>query len=285
MKQVFATIKNALKSKLVAILLLAALLRLALLFWGFPYIDRYSNFFHCDEQPLKNAIQSFPRDIVERTDLRYPTGYPYLLAVILYPLKILYTQDGQVSSVGMNHLSLLAKLMGVAVSLMTVALVYRFTVLITSRKNVGLVAAGLLALVTISVNNATYITTDTFLGFLFTLFVYLVVKIIESRKLASNSQIIALGAVLGFLVATKYTGGIAVLATFWFIPQYIRERQYRRLLLAGVLFAAVALVVFFIAVPTALIKPAALWISLQYEFTRMSTFKTANYSMFAKSYV
>ena len=183
------------------ILLIALILRLSLLFWGFPYVDKFSNYFHSDESPLKSAVYDFPNDIVTRTDLRYATGYHYFLAGLSFPLKSIYKTDGVLSFSEKGALDLIAKLISVFLSLATVFLVYKFGVLLSKKKYIGLLASALLAVNTVSVNNASFITTDTALAFFFTLFVYLVVKAFACEKRLSNKSAILLGSLFGYVVS------------------------------------------------------------------------------------
>lgn len=73
---------------LAGILLLATMLRLAGVGSGIP-VDNYTWYYHLDEPKVVRAVAEFPSHIWRNHDLRYPTLYPYILALITYPIRSL----------------------------------------------------------------------------------------------------------------------------------------------------------------------------------------------------
>ncbi len=270
---------------LLGILLVALILRLSLLFWGFPYVDKFSNYFHSDESILKRAIYTFPKDIVERKQLIYPTGYHYLLAVATMPLKIVYFGDGSLSRDEKGLINIVAKSITILFSLATVFLVYKFGVLLSKNKYVGLLSAALMAIVPISVNNAAFITTDTALAFFFTLFIYLVLKAFAANEKASAAKVILLGVLFGYCTATKYNGALAIIVLPWLLYDYIKQRNWKELGRMAGLFATSSVITFFVATPSALIHPKALVDSIKIvsAWAKFAS-RPGNYSQFLFSY-
>lgn len=67
-------------------LLLATGLRLAGVGWEIP-VDNYTGYYHPDEPKVIRAVAEFPSHIWRNHDLRYPTLYPYILALITYLIR------------------------------------------------------------------------------------------------------------------------------------------------------------------------------------------------------
>jgi hypothetical protein len=277
--------RRLVRALLLAILLIALILRLSLLFWGFPYVDKFSNYFHSDEWILKTAIYDFPHDIVERTQLNYPTGYQYLLAVIVLPVKLMYLADDSLSRDERGLIDLIAKLTTILVSLATVVLVYKFGILLSKNKYIGLLGAALMAIVTVSVNNASFITTDTALAFFFTLFVYFVLKAFSSCERLSNKRVILFGVMFGYCTATKYNGAMAIILLPWLLYDYIKKRDWQAAGRMVGLFVMSSIVTFFVATPSALIHPKAFIYSVCFvsDWNKFSS-KPGDYSQFLLSY-
>src|SRR5690349_23555299 len=80
---------NLQRACLLAVLLYALLSRLAGITWGLELFDRYvgDSRYHPDEFKIAVGAKNFPKDILSRTDLRYPTALHYMTGILGFPVQ------------------------------------------------------------------------------------------------------------------------------------------------------------------------------------------------------
>jgi hypothetical protein len=187
---------------LACLLLVTIGLRLSGIFWGIPPFD--TGYYHPDEPKLVWGAYRFPDEIVDRLDLRYPTGLHALAGALTWPAKKLVETQGSDSY---KAVYLGGRVISVLMGTATVLLVY-----LLARKRygqvVGLAAATGMAFSLLHVTNSSWLTTDVATSFYLALFLLLVVITLERRSIW---WALAAGVSLGLLVGTKYTGALAML--------------------------------------------------------------------------
>ncbi len=187
---------------LACLLLVTFGLRLSEIFWGIPPFD--DSYYHPDEPKLVWGAYRFPAEIVDRLDLRYPTGLHSLGGLLTWPAKKLVEAQGGDSY---KAVYLGGRVISVLLGTASVLLVY-----LLARKRygqvVGLAAASALAFSLLHVTNSSWLTTDVATSFFLALFLLLLEITLERRSIG---WALAAGVALGMLVGTKYTGALAIL--------------------------------------------------------------------------
>ena len=196
---------------------------------------------------------NFPSDILERTDLRYPTAQHYIIGILFWPLAKL---AGVAGISGYDAVYMSARAISVAMGTLTVGFTY-----LAGRKifnhHVGLLSAAILSVAPMHVANSSWATLDVPSSLWLIVFCWLLVR--------SNSCLQHwgwLGFTLGLLVGTKYTGGMAVVVLLAAVAAELRQSSSwgytvrelaanRRLWAIGGIAAAV----FFASTPSILINP------------------------------
>ena len=260
---------------LAGLLLVGFLMRLSGILWGIPLID--AGYYHPDEPKVIRGACSFPRDVVERTDLRYPTFCHYSLGTLVLPLRAFFAVTGHSP---FRAVYLIGRLLSVLAGTATILLVYLLARR-TDDSTHAWIAAPALAFSLFHVTHSAWATTDVTSSFLLTAFLLLLLMAFdsESRRLS-----IAAGIALGLLVGTKYTGAVAV------VPLLILaigrhsggEDSSIRNSLAGAIrdprlwiIVIVGLVTFLVSTPGILIHPQAFLDSILYEQSRLADLQEA----------
>ena len=256
---------------LFVLIVVAFALRISGVFWGLPPFD--DKIYHPDEPKIIVGAHNFPRDVAERTDLRYPTALHYTLGALVWPLKKLLEVSGYgLYSFPVVHMA--GRLLSVGFGTATVLLLYFLANRIYDRSH-ALVASVACCFSMFHVTNSAWATTDVATSFWLTLLLFLLIHAIEKRSVFLN---ICTGAALGMLVGTKYTGAIAVVPLLVLVVAYQRSRHPDCLWRQGIavcrdpviwVVCISALVVFLITTPGIWLNPVAFYSSLEYERARM----------------
>lgn len=193
---------------LAAILLLGLGLRVAGLGWGIP-LDPYTGYYHPDEPKIVRAIADFPAHIWSNHDLRYPTLYPYLLAVVTYPLGGLVQQLNRLAGSADPQLGyyLLARLGVILAGVLAVYGVYRLYR--NYNAAAALLAAAFLAVAMIHVSNSAFATLDVPSSLVAVLAMMAAYRLVEQPAVG---RYLWLGAALGALASVKYPAGMLATA-------------------------------------------------------------------------
>lgn len=238
------------KRLLVAVGVIALLLRVAGIGWGLPGAEHLSSY-HPDEwQAVETALSMIARGSANPRFFNYPTLQPYLLALLLAPLL------AAAPGAGIGLFYLLGRLVTVGFGVATVVLVG----LIGRRlggPRVGLVAAGLMAVLPLHVVNSHFATVDVALTAWCTAALLAAVAVADSP---SWRTLLLGAAAAGAAAATKYHGALLLLP-LWAAAGLAWRRQAAKPAAAA---AAVAALVFAIASPYVLLDPAA-WPQVRYE--------------------
>ena len=150
------------RALLLAILLYALLSRLAGITWGLELFDRYvgNSRYHPDEFKITVGAKNFPKDILSRTDLRYPTALHYMIGILGFPVR---AAAGTAVDDTQFYL-LIGRLLSVAFGVAAVYLTYRLTRKFAGA-NAGLIAAGLPAVSVYPVRESAVATTEMAVSF------------------------------------------------------------------------------------------------------------------------
>ncbi len=240
---------------LMAILVLAALLRLPGLDWGLPGdLHRFS--YHPDEwQAVETALRMAQECDTNPHFFNYPTLHPALLAVLDTGLGLAGTQPP------LAVVYLLARCVTVLFALGTIALLALLGRDLGSPR-AGLLAAGFLAVLPLHVVNAHYATIDVPLAFWGTLTLWFAVRVARADDTGPvPGPLLLSGAVAaGCAAGTKYNGVLVwvplLLAAPWRFGRRGVPYAAAAALLAAVTFCATS--------PYVFIDPAA-WPQIRFE--------------------
>lgn len=228
----------------------ALLLRVAGIGWGLPGADHLSSY-HPDEwQAVETALSMIARGSANPQFFNYPTLQPYLLGLLFAPLLAAAPEAG----IGLFYL--VGRLVSVGFGVATVVLVG----LIGRRlggPRVGLVAAGLTAVLPLHVVSSHFATVDVALTGWCAAALLAAVTVAERP----DWRTLLLGAAAaGAAMATKYNGALLLLP-LWAAAGLAWRRQAAKPVVAA---AAVAALAFAVASPFVLLDPAA-WPQVRYE--------------------
>jgi len=194
---------------LVAILCVAAGLRLAGITWGLPHATHLFSY-HPDEYFSLRAALSLAAGDPNPHFFNYPSLYLYLVAAVGslagHVAALGSAPAGQVPTL-LRALTLDARLVTVMLSLGTVLLAYAAAGRIAGRA-AGLCAAAALAVLPGHVLNSHWATVDVPLAFFVTLALYLANRLLEDE--GPKAAALA-GLVVGAAMATKYNGALAAI--------------------------------------------------------------------------
>lgn len=255
---------------LLLILGLALVLRFSGVFWGWPGLP-HTRPYHPDEPKIIDGAYQFPEHITANLDLRYPTAFHYLLGILSLPFRGLpYPTD-------YNLTYLLGRLISVLAGTGSVLLTYFLALKIHNDKAGAILAAFLLAFSMFHVTNSAWATTDVLSSFGLTLYLLLLLRMLDSSRVTDAALA---GAALGFLVGTKYTGAIALVPTFLLLIQrQIRRNTGRaiRMVFTGLLgdrqiwvLLGLAGMIFLLTTPGIALHPRAFLASIQFEAGRLA---------------
>lgn len=150
--------------------------------------------FHPDEGKITGGAHEFPRDIVEREDLRYPTGLHYLIGLLIIPFKLFETLSPTVTLIAEGmYVFVIGRFINILFGVAAVYLTFKLGKNLHSLR-AGLIAAGILCLSMYHVRNSSFVTTDISTSF------WLVVVLLNTYRLfedASRKTIYWLGLPLG----------------------------------------------------------------------------------------
>lgn len=244
----------------------ALVLRLAAVPWGLP-LSPLTSYYHPDEKKIVLAALTFPGDILTRMDLRYPTAWHYALGVATWPLRVAARAWPELLTPDRVYLwhTVAARLAAVGVGAATVVVVWRLGRAWYGPR-AGWLAAALAAVAPVLVLNNALATTDGPAAFLVVLALGAAWRVAEHGRLRDHALA---GVVVGLLVGTKYTGAV-VLAPMAVavVARAVRSPRGWRALLdvrGPAVMAAVAVGVFALTTPVAVLRPSALTDSLGYE--------------------
>ena len=118
-------VDTPIKRLLVALLVFSFTYRAYGIFWGLPPFD--VAIYHPDEPKVIWGAVDFPSDISERTDLRYPTGFHYLIALLSWPFVEILGQSAGMTKFEATHL------IGRTISILMGTLSVGFTYLLSKK--------------------------------------------------------------------------------------------------------------------------------------------------------
>lgn len=272
LRSIMAWIRNTLRTHpyLFLILFVAFAYRFSGIFWGLPPLS--PTYYHPDEPKIIEGALNFPLDIIQRQDLRYPTGLHYTLALITWPGENIYQYFGRDP---MPFVHLTGRLLSVTFGTGTILLVYFLTRRFYDRL-VALVAATALGFSMYHVTNSAWATTDVATSFFLTLFLLLLDSAIKKR---SSKYAVFAGISLGMLVGVKYTGAIAIIPLFVLLIAHEFSQQNlslgqklinivsnKTLWIVGL----VSIMIFLLTTPTILLNTDAFVDSIRYEQDRLA---------------
>lgn len=195
---------------LLILIIVTFALRFSGVFWGLPPFD--TKLYHPDESKIISGAFQFPQDIIQRTDLRYPTGLHYTLGIVAWPVKK-FINASDYSSYSYSFVHLTGRLLSILFGTTTVLLVY----ILANRlydKSHAIIASSIVSFSIFHVTNSAWATTDVTSSFFLTLFLLLLIPTIEKR---SFRLAIFTGASMGMLTGIKYPGAIAVVGLFVYV--------------------------------------------------------------------
>lgn len=254
---------------LAAVLLVAFGLRVLLLGWGVP-LDPYTNTYHPDEPKIIQGAVDFPTDILTRQDLRYPTGYHYLIGLLTLPLRpaLHRLADGD----AFLTVTLLGRLCTLLLAMLTVWATYRLGWRWYDRR-AGIIAAAFLAVLSEHVMNGAWATLDVPSAFLAVVALWRCDVLVQTPS-RRNSAILALAS--GLLIGTKYPGGVVLVpAILAHVIGYRKARPaqgwWRSVVCLELpLYLALTVAVTLATTPTILLRPENLKAAVLYESQRQN---------------
>jgi 4-amino-4-deoxy-L-arabinose transferase-like glycosyltransferase len=284
---------------LVALLILALALRLPGIVWGLP-LDPYTGYYHPDEGKIVRAVQDFPRHILTIHDLRYPTFYPYSIAIITWPLRPLILQAATLAGIADETLAyyLLVRLCTIIWGTLTAWAVY----LLARRlygQGTGLVAALFIALAMTHVSNSSFATTDVPSSLVAVVALFACYRVADDPRPVNY---LLMGIASGALIGTKYPGFVILAPAFLAhaIAAWDRRGQQRwpardgmgvpafmRWLLGAIfhpwlwLYLALAAVSFLLTTPAVALRPHDMFASFQLESDRLARLSELRWSLAA----
>lgn len=262
------------KRTLFLIFFLSILLRVPGIPWGLSAFNAYGseNGFHPDEFKIVFGAKGYPKDIVVRTDLRYPTGLHYILGILTIPLRL---NENFAPALEIDLYYLIGRALIVLVGATGVILCFRLGEKIFSPE-AGLLGSAFLATSVYHARNSALALTDVPTA---TLLLVAALIALRLRSASKPSAFAWLGAALGLLVGVKYTGAFAVIPVGLILLQkWIAEPEWaeRKKLAAMTLLAAgVSLLVFVVATPGFVLSFSSFRESLAYELTRTGNSKSS----------
>ena len=247
-------------------------LRISGIFWSLPPYDIKD--YHPDEYKIIRGAYKFPQDVLERDDLRYPTGLHYSIGLLSWPIKEAIQAGGD-ESASYTFVHITGRVISILLGTGTVLLVYLLAKQQYDETH-AIISAAMISFSMYHVLNSTWATTDVATSFFLTLFFTLLKPAFEKR---TPRQAILLGAVLGMLIGIKYTGAFALigLAIYFYLQMESREdkdliNRIRTLLSDRTIWiiGLSALVVFLITTPGIWLKFSSFLASFKWEQSRLA---------------
>ncbi len=258
----------------VLILIVSLCVRLPNITWGLSTFNEFGKptGFHPDEFKVILGVKGYPKDIVIRTDFRYPTAIHYTLGILTIPLRLKKNLIPLPLDVDIYYI--IGRLGMVLIGTLSVASTYQLGKKILSPA-VGLLAASFLAVSLYHVRNSALVTTDVPTSLLMPIVVLLTLAI-DGKT--SFWHYVKLGAAVGLLVGIKYTGAFVVIPVgVIFFEKLILESSYsiRKKMLVGLTTSIfVSMLIFVITTPGIILAPVAFMESLSYELARTGRIKS-----------
>ncbi len=253
------------------ILLLGSVLRLSVIDWGLPTPYPFQPWpFHPDEEAgfittLRAAEAPFAFQTSQYVHTK-GAGFFYTGAAVLHLSKWLGINDITVkeyySTPERRKIYLTLRLMVCAFSIGSIFLVFLIGERLFNR-DVGLVAALLLALSPISIIDSHYVKTDTASGFMILLCLWLTVKIPQGQRFLWLSFFAA-----GAAGAFKYTAFSAIVFPFAYLWLFGDRSSILKKIPAGIACITIGFICFF---PSILIEPDLLLPGFKTELFRKIT--------------
>jgi 4-amino-4-deoxy-L-arabinose transferase-like glycosyltransferase len=257
---------------LIGILLLGVGLRLAGVGWGIP-VDVYTGYYHPDEPKVIQAVAQFPAHIWRNHDLRYPTLYPYVVALVTYPIKGLIQRWAALFATEDPYLGyyLLTRLGVIVTGVVAVYGVYRLYR--RHDKATGLLAAAFLAVAMIHVSNSAFATLDVPSSLMAVIAMMAAYRVVEQP---SGRSYALLGLALGALASVKYPAGVLALSALlahmivWWKRRTTKGWWWRALADRHLwLMILLAPVVLLVTTPGILVHPGNFWQGVLFETVRV----------------
>lgn len=227
--------------------------------------------FHPDEGKITGGAHDFPRDIVERQDLRYPTGLHYLIGLLIIPFKLFETLSPTVTLIAEGmYVFVIGRFINILFGVAAVYLTFKLGKNLHSLR-AGLIAAGILCLSMYHVRNSSFVTTDISTSF------WLVVVLLNTYRLfedASRKNYILVGVTVGMLVGFKYTGAFAAISVFYLYLYLIWRAapdDRKRYLGYSILSGGIAVLIFGLTTPAIMVNPQGFFDSISFETTRVAS--------------
>jgi len=242
------------------ILIAAFLLRLPAIYWGISLFNANQKSYHPDEPKTVIAACKFPPVI---TVCAHPTFYHYLLGVLSIPIKKAVRFDTpKTFMIAYSLIYLFSRIITIFFGLGCLLILYLWGIR-KRDKVLGLISAGLLAVVSEHVLASSIAITYVPLSFFLVLGFY---KLDTIGKDFAYKDFIQLGIISGLAVSTKFTGFL------FFIPMIIYAAYFifyltpdrRVYILRGVVLCLI-LVFLIIAVTTPSIFSKDMWNDIMYE--------------------
>jgi len=247
-------------------------LRISGISWSLPPYDIKE--YHPDEYKIIRGAYKFPQDILDRKDLRYPTGLHYTIGLVTWPVREAIEASGN-ESFSYTFVHIAGRGISILLGTGTVLLVYHLAKQHFDETH-AIISASIISVSMYHVLNSTWATTDVATSFFLTLFFLLLKPTAEKRTLRLA---ILTGAVLGMLIGIKYTGSIAIIGfvIYFYIQNGSKEdkfipRVFRSLLSDWRIWVIVisALVVFLITTPGIWLKFNSFIKAFEWEQSRLA---------------
>ena len=183
------------RNVLVLLVLLGLAIRVSCILWGIP-IQRYVGRYHADEGSAYRHAVGFPGNYSSNIYFDYGTTLPYLVAVLVLPLKSFVTSSTYelICWMGLRIVSVLTGTGGIAIVYLLGKRLYD--------ARTGLLAAALLAFSFSHCMNSSYANFDVPISFLALLCFMLVLRALDRDRVR---DFIYLGVAAGILIGTKLT--------------------------------------------------------------------------------
>lgn len=253
---------------LVALTLLAFGLRLSGLTWGVP-LAPFTGYYHPDERKIVQGAVDFPGDMGTRDDLRYPTGYHYLVGTLALPARLLLADRADPGRLFLA-VFMLARFLTLSLGLLSIPAVFQL-----GRRFYGPlaggVAAAMLAVATVHAIHGAWATLDVPTAFA-TILALAACDRVMARP--SRGRVLVLGALSGLLIGLKYPGGVILAPGLLSIVAGRRAAApgagWGRALLAPEipLYLLVTALAVLATTPAILLNPGALAEAVRYERER-----------------
>ena len=267
------------------VLIFSFFVRLPNISWGLLTFEKYgaTHSFHPDEFKVMLGIKGYPKDILIRTDFRYPTALHYTLGILTTPLRM--SKDSISSPLDIDVYYIIGRFGIVLIGVLSVGLTYRLGKKILSPL-AGLLASGLLSVALYHVRNSALVTTDVPTS------LFMVIVVLISLDIDAKSSLVSyikLGILVGLLVGMKYTGAfVAIPVGIILFEKLMLESDWniRRMILARLTASIfVSILIFIITTPGIILAPIAFVESLSYEFARTGKLKSNMFSYESWSYL